>query len=72
MELDVLILLIFAVLFIVVDVAMFIRMVSIVKKTKDGTVEDLGNKLKPYLYATSIVSVLMAICMIIVTVMKSA
>ena len=70
MELDVLIPLIFAGLFLTVDISMFIRMIYILKKSKNDTVENLGNKLNPYLYATGIVSVLMAICMIIVTVIK--
>lgn len=71
MEFDVLIPLIFTVLFLIIDVAMFIRMILLVKKIKDDeTVENLGNKLNPYLYATSIVSVLMAICMILMTVLK--
>lgn len=70
MELDVLIPLIFTGLFLIIDVLMFIRMISLIKKCKDDTVENLGNKLNPYLYATSIVSVLMAISMILVTVMK--
>ncbi len=70
MELDVLIPLIFAGLFLTIDITMFIRMIYLLKKSKDDTVENLGNKLNPYLYATGVVSVLMAICMIIVTVMK--
>lgn len=70
MELDVLIPLIFGVLFFVVDIAMYIRMIYLLTKSKDDQVKNLGNKLKPFLYATGIVSVLMAICMIIVTVMK--
>jgi len=70
MELDVLIPLIFAGLFLMIDAAMFIRMICLLKTTKDDTVENLGNKLNPYLYATGVVSVLMAICMIIVTVMR--
>ena len=70
MELDILIPLIFAGLFMAVDIAMFIRMIYLLKKSKDDTVENLGNKLNPFLYATGIVSVLMAICMIIVTVTK--
>lgn len=70
MDTEVLILLIFAVVFLVIDIAMFVRMVFLVKKSKDETAQVLGNKLNPYLYATSVVSVLMAICMIIVTVLK--
>ena len=70
MELDVLIPLIFAGLFLIIDVAMFIRIISLLKKHKDDTVENLENKLNPFLYAIGIVSVLMAICMIIVTSMR--
>ena len=70
MELNVLILLIFAVVFLMIDIAMLIRMIYLLKKMKDDTVENLGNKLNPYLHATVVVSVLMGICMIIVTVMK--
>ena len=70
MDLDVLIPLIFAGAFLTIDIAMVIRMIYLLKKSKDDTVENLGNKLNPYLYATSIVSVLMAICMFLVTVTK--
>ena len=70
MELDVLIPLIFAGVFLIIDTAMFIRMIYLLKKLKDDTVENLGNKLNPYIYAAGLVSVLMSICMIIVTVMK--
>lgn len=70
MELDVLIPLIFAGLFLIVDIAMFVRMIYLLKKSQNDTAENLGNKLNPYLYTTGIVSVLMAICMILVTIMK--
>lgn len=70
MELVVLIPLIFTGLLLMVDVAMFIRVIYLLKKSKDDSVENLGNKLNPFLYATGIVSVLMAICLMIVTVMK--
>ena len=70
MELDVLIPLIFTGVFLIIDITMFIRMIYLLKKSKNDTVENLGNKLNPYLYATGIVSVLMAICMIIITVTK--
>ncbi len=70
MELDVLIPLLFTGVFLTIDIAMFIRMIYLLKKSKNDTVENLGNKLNPYLYATGIVSVLMAICMIIITVTK--
>jgi len=68
--LEVWILLIFAALFLIVDVAMFVKMILLLKKSQNDTAEDLGNKLNPYLYASGIVSVLMAICMILVTVLK--
>lgn len=68
MEWNVWIPLIFAGLFLATDVAMFIRMIYLLKKSRDDTVENLGNKLNPYLYITGILSVLMAICMIIITV----
>ena len=70
MELDVLIPLIFVGLFLTIDITMFIRMTYLLKKMKDDTVENLGNKLIPFLHATVVVSVLMGICMIIVTVTK--
>ena len=67
---EVWILLIFAALFLIVDVAMFVKMILLLKKSQNDTVGDLGNKLTPYLYASGIVSVLMAICTILVTVLK--
>ena len=67
---EVWILLIFAALFLIVDVAMFVKMILLLKKSQNDTVGDLGNKLNPYLYASGIVSVLMAICTILVTVLK--
>ena len=70
MELDVLIPLLFTGVFLTIDIAMFIRMIYLLKKSKNDTVENLGNKLNPYLYATGIISVLMAVCMIIITVAK--
>ena len=70
MESEILIPLIFAGLFLAVDIAMFIKMVFLLKKNKDCTVENLGNRLNPYLYATAALSILMAICMIIITVVK--
>ena len=70
MKLGVLIPLIFAGVFLTIDIAMFIRMIYLIKKSTNDTVENLGNKLNPYLYATGIISVLMAVCMIIITVTK--
>ena len=70
MELDVLIPLIIAGLFLILDIAMFIRVKYLLKKAKDDTVENLGNKLNPFIYAIGIVGVLMSICLMIVTVIK--
>ena len=70
MELDVLIPLIFAGLFLIVDIAMFIRVIYLLKKSKDDLVENLGNKLNPFIHAIGIAGVLMSICLMIVTVMK--
>ena len=44
MELDVLIPLIFAGLCLILDIAMFIRVIYLLKIGKDDTVENLGNK----------------------------
>ena len=49
---------------------MFIRVIYLLKKSKDDLVENLGNKLNPFIYAIGIVGVLMSICLMIVTVMK--
>lgn len=70
MELDVLIPLIFTGVFLIIDITMFIRMIYLLKKNKDNTVENLGNKLMPFLHATVIVSILMGICMMIVAFKK--
>ena len=70
MELNVLIPHIFAVVFLMIDIAMLIRMIYLLKKSKDDTVENLGKKLNPYLNATGVVSILMTIFMIIVIVTK--
>jgi hypothetical protein len=70
MELNVLIPLIFAVMFLMIDIAMLIRMIYLLKKSKNDTVENLGKKLNPYLNATGVVSILMTIFMIIVIVTK--
>ncbi len=70
MEIEVLIPLIFAVIFLIIDVAMFAKMILLLKRGANDTAEKLGDKLNPYLYATGAASVLMAICMIIVTVLR--
>ncbi len=70
MKPEVLIPLIFAELFLLIDLAMFLRMLSLLKQHREDTVEDLGNRLNPYLYATAAVSVLMAVCMIAVTILR--
>ena len=70
MESGVLIPLIFAGLFLIIEIVLFIRMISLLKKSKNDTVEEWGNKLNPFLYATAIVSVSMGISMIFMTVIK--
>lgn len=70
MESGVLIPLIFAGLFLIIEIVLFIRMISLLKKSKNDTVEERGNKLNPFLYATAIVSVAMGISMIFMTVIK--
>ena len=62
--------LVFAGLFLITDAAMLIRMITLLKKNKESTAGDLGDKLNPYLYATGAISVLMAICMILATVLR--
>lgn len=70
MELMVLLPLIFTALLLIIDIAVFIKMISLVKKYKDNTVEEFGNKLNPYLYTSGIVSVLLAVCMILVIIIR--
>jgi len=70
MDIDVLIPLIFAVVFLLIDILMFIRMIYLLKKSKDDTAETLGNKLNPYLYASGATSILLAISMILMNVFK--
>ena len=60
--------LIFAGVFLALDIAMFVRMIYLLRAHRDDVVENLGNKLTPYLYAIGACSILMAICTIIVTV----
>jgi len=69
-DITVIIPLVFAAVFLLILALMLGRIIYLVKKNENGTAEDLGEKLNPYLYATAIVSVLMAICMIIATVLK--
>jgi hypothetical protein len=70
MELMVLLPLIFTALLLIIDIAVFIKMISLVKKYKDNTVEEFANKLKPYLHISGIVSVLLAVCMILVIIIR--
>ena len=70
MDLKILLLLIFAGIFILIDIVMFCKMIFLLKKSKNGTVEDLAKGISPYLTATGVVSVLMAICMILIVVLR--
>lgn len=70
MELKELIPIIFAVLFLITEFAMSFKMKSLTKKHENDTVEVLSNKLKPYLCISRVASVLIAICMIVVIIMR--
>ena len=70
MDLKILLLLIFAGIFLLIDITMFVHMIFLLKKSKNGTVEDLAKRISPYLTATGVVSVLMAICMILIVVFR--
>lgn len=70
MEPYILIPLIFSILFLLFDIIFFIRMAVLVKRYKDGTVEELGRKIMPYMYVTAVISVLMAISMILVVILR--
>ncbi|MBQ8228414.1 MAG: hypothetical protein IJZ88_05310 [Clostridia bacterium] len=70
MELNALIPLVFAVLFLLADTFIIVKMLSVLKKSRNETVENFGNKIKPYLYATGVVSMLMAVCVIVLAVIK--
>lgn len=70
MELMVLLPLIFTALLLIIDIAVFIKITLLVKKYKDKTVEEFGNKLNPYLYTSGVVSVLLAVCMILVIIIR--
>lgn len=70
MELKVLIPLVFAVLFLLADVCFLIKMLSVLKKNKNNTVENLAGEWKPYLFLTGAVSVLLAVCVVVLFVIK--
>ena len=71
MPLTVLIPLIFAGLFLLTDILLLVKMICLFRKApENSTLESLKRKLDPYLTATAIISILMAISMILVTVLK--
>ncbi len=70
MKPEVLVPLIFSVLFLLADAIMLVKMIRMVKKYENKTVEELGKKLNPYLYATCILSVLLAVCMILIVIFR--
>lgn len=70
MTLGVLISLIAGILFLVADAVVLVKMVRLVKKCENRTVEEFGKQLNPYLYATSIFTVLLAVCMVLIVVFR--
>ena len=68
MTLGVQISLVAGILFLVADAVVLVKMVRLVKKCENRTVEELGKLLNPYLFAASVFSVLLAVCMILVVV----
>ena len=66
----VLISLIAGILFLVADAVVLVKMVRFVKKCENRTAEELGKQLDPYLFAASIFSVLLAVCMILIVVFR--
>ena len=70
MTIGVQIALIAGILFLMADGMMLITMLRFIKKCKNKTVEDLGKQLNPYLYATGIFSTLLAICMMLIVVLR--
>ena len=70
MKLKLLIPFIFFILFLITDIAVFSKMMSLIKKNRYDTVEKLSNKLNFYLNASCVVTVFMAICMALVIIMK--
>lgn len=70
MKPEVLVPLIFSVLFLLADAIMLVKMIRMAKKYENKTVEELGKKLNPYLYATCILSVLLAVCMILIVIFR--
>ena len=70
MDIEVLIPLIFTISFLILDVIVFVKMISLCKNMKNDTCENLGNKLNPNLYANGILSILMTISMILTIILK--
>ncbi|MEF2920600.1 MAG: hypothetical protein U0O22_09075 [Acutalibacteraceae bacterium] len=70
MELKILLPIIFAVIFIIIVLAVFIKIALLVKKYKYDSVEKLGNKLTPYLGVSFIVSILLTISIVLIIILR--
>ena len=70
MKPEVLIPLVAGILFLIADAVTLVKMVRFVKKYENKTVEALRKKLNPDLYATSIFSVLLTVCIIFTVVFR--
>lgn len=70
MELKILLPIIFAVIFIIIDLAVFVKIALLVKKYKYDSVEKLGNKLTSYLGVSFIVSILLTISIVLIIILR--
>ena len=59
-----------AVLFLIAEAIVIVKMVCLVKKYESKTVEELSKKMSPLIYATGIFSVLLAACMFLVVIFR--
>ena len=64
------ILLILAVLILLADIGMFVRMLSLLRKCKEETVETFDRKIRPYLRASCVLSVFLSVCMIALVLLR--
>lgn len=67
---ELLISLILGILCLLAEAILLLKMVRLVKKFENKTVEELGKKLNPYLYAASIFGVLLAVCMVLMVIFR--
>ena len=70
MDSKVLILLIFAVIFLTVKIILLIKMNTLIKKHKEDTAEVLSNKMNPFQKVSKILTVLIAVCVIVAVIIR--